>query len=240
MVKGRLKDNSDEFEDWDFIDDYSKALDNFFGVPYKYRGLDDDLYDYKKLIEFLGINIIQEEIKAKETIDSLLNEEIYTDSMYDYDHVFNYRRLTLTSTFLAIHSTFEGRVKQFCTILESLKKDTSVSFKMPSESVIEGCISYLVKRFKNETRVIQQDKKERLLFRDVRNKLVHQSGIINLPLDVKLLRALQNRNDITAKPINTNLCTEYFIEIKKSTFLKDYIDLIEKKFKTFHLASLKL
>jgi hypothetical protein len=247
MVKGKLKVDAEEESEYEYDDDiYIVSLDKFIGVPYKYRGLDDDLYDFKKLIEFFGENIINEEKKANRAIAQILEEGIYTDSIYDHDHIFNYRRLTLTSTFLAIFSTFEGRLKQFCILLQEHRPDLENQFKPPDQDVIEACISYLVKRFKEQIRSIQEDKKRRLFYRDVRNKIIHHSSIVDLslPSDKKLIKEIENRTDILAKKLqnrDSNQKNEkYMLEIKKSIFLKDYIDLIQKKLQLLYYAARKL
>lgn len=239
VITGKLK--NEEYEDWDFEDE-AIWIDEFMGITDKKRGLDDDLYDYKKLIEFYKRNITKEETAAKNEIQEILNQEYYfEDDFYELNSVMNLRRITLSSLLIALHSMFESKLKEFCSILDKVKPDNKKPLKHREEDKINSYIGYLILRFNQEVKEIKTNKTSIGIYTQIRNRLVHDNGVLDAIKYHKLYNQIMKRNDIELKKFRASINAGLnFLITFKSSFILSYIDLIQTLFKIFTQEARKL
>ena len=136
----RIETDIDEGLHENGVDDYSEAILDFCGGQESFSdGFEDEIYNYRQLIIFLGSNIIKEEKEAELKIDeSWKNEQ--EDIRYEVSHVKSFRKFTLHALFVSIHSMYEGRLKEYCLILKQFNKANISLFKNDSVVVILGKI----------------------------------------------------------------------------------------------------
>lgn len=241
MITGPRKTDNDEQEEYwfDYIDEYQEALDKFTGIPNKYNGVFEEIYNLRKFVVFNGDNVINEEkdfqILLRQEFDP--EESSSQESVLDkYSHKNSFRRFTYDATLLLIHSRFETRLKEFCFIIQKFGKNRNIAVPEGgrdriglTETLIEDFISPLFPDCKNE---LLKDKNERQIFRFMRNKLNHNLGLFTIcnkdPMIKNLREFERSRKDLSVRWISRNRqnnSSTYKIEILKSSILFQYLNL---------------
>lgn len=235
--------NDEHYEEYsenyyeEYSDDYEEALKEFMGGQgYFYsNGFEDEIYNYRQLIKFLGENILKEERETKAKIkDAWDNHE---DITLQYAHVKILREFTLHSTFLSIHSMYECRLKEYCSILAHYGRKKIGIDRNVNLPGLMGRINSNVTLDED----INGNNKLREFYCEIRNKIVHQKGYIksNDPKDLKLMSKIEGQ-----KYLHLTRCRigkyDFQLHIKNSMFLTDYLSLINQDLKIICRSAMKL
>lgn len=219
----------------EYFNEYENALREFWGgQEHSYsNGFEDETYNYRQLTNFFGKNIIAEEQEAETKIKDVWKDD--EDIGFRYSHVRSLREFTFHTTFISIHSTYEGRLKEYCIKLKYFGKATVVFDKRDNSS---GMLNKIKKtlRLSNDTKA----KNKLRLFRiDIRNTLVHHKGYLNSLNDAKIVSEIGlNKSLVLVKSLVGHYDSR--IKIAKSNLLTDYHSVIEEDLKTIYRAAINL
>ena len=254
MVKGKVRTTETEEEDYTWMNDiidYQESLDNFFGGIYKSSGLFDETEALSKLIELVGKQVISEE---KEYNAKLKNEydpesDNHTELAGKYSYLKSYRALTYRALLMLVHSCFEARLNEFCSLLVKHKRNKETT--VPSGSKTEGGrIAMLLEDFlfvimppiKSK---IEKKSKLMYFFNAFRNKINHRNGLFvanKNNADIVLIKeVVKDRSDFSIKVVERRSHEKlYQIAILKSSFIKDYLGLVIDTFKMLETFARKM
>ena len=176
MKLTKLITTEDYYED--YFNAYEEAIKEFWGgqeASYS-NGFEDEIYNYKQLLKFFGKNIVAEEKESKRKIDEAWKND--EDLRPHYSYINSLRQFTLHSTFISIHSMFEGRL----AIDKNRARITSALRRMSDEEITPADYRDIKNLYEPEI--------EKLLKRKQELKLVDDNLINYINTVTKGLRTL--------------------------------------------------
>ncbi len=238
------------------IDYYENSFNDFEevmiafegGIPNYSNGFIDEIFNYRELIKFFGKYIIKEENETKKAISDAWNEDL-NDIRDEFSHVDSFRQFTLHSTFVSIHSMFEGRLLECIEILNKYKSKNIATRKNKKDNKkknisnlndglkdIEFLLSGLVGEVPNL--VVSENEDKRKFYSEIKNKITHSKCFLKQE-ENKLTDQIRLWNYLKLNYTEIGSFTHRF-QIEKSQFLLDYISLIEHDLKLVFISVSKL
>ncbi|GAA4464641.1 hypothetical protein GCM10023093_15440 [Nemorincola caseinilytica] len=234
MKLGKKNTTEDFYED--YFNEYEDALKEFCGgLEYIYtNGFEDEVYNYRQLIKFLGEKIVSEEQETEIKINNAWNAD--EDIRYQYSHVKSLREFTLHATFISIHSMYEGRLREYCVILAHYDK---VKIRTDGHENAAGLLNKIYKNVRPSEE--NKNKKLREFYCKIRNTLVHHKGYLNSKKeeDAALMNKIKQNKYLGLTPCNVGLFDNK-LHINKSIFLTDYLKLISQDLEIISRSAMKL
>jgi|GEM_PF-6924158 len=230
MIIGTARLMNEEDDPEEYRDSmYDHDLDLFEGVEGHYHGIMDDLYNLKKLIELIGESVVKEEKAFKEIEQQEFDPEILfpSEKLINAWHKKSYRPFSYKAMFMFIQSVFENGVSE----LRSLMVD---AHRLNVTKRNNGLLSTL-KEFKVDGAPLEAGDPLIRMFNFIRNKVTHTDGYFMRQGDKmefqELMRFVESRNDLLVTELK-HARGEYThrIQVKQSSVLKDYLELIVKVF----------
>jgi len=219
--------------------DYLIEIDNAFGFVEGIQSEYDFFKPFDELIEFVEkrIEIEENKIEAeKEKFEQEFEQSMsLEEEYYRYGYSFGLRHNFLKAVYLTIYSQFEGSMKQLGYLTNKFKPGANPFDFNRSDDSLNYFISYIESRTipKKSIRT-KEEKKELLVYRDIRNSIAHSDFIIE--------KKKSNESMIDFCLKSPNIEEDYFYEgvstsqnyykffIKQSDFIRQATKLFKKIF----------
>lgn len=229
MIKGKKRDESEpEFdEERDRDQNYNTSLLAFEGVEGRAYGIMDEIHDLRKLVETIGATVELNEKEFRQIEKEEFNEETreLTSNVLANWHKKMYRQFTYKSLLLLIHTTFENGMSQFFDLLTEEKRiQTTVHKKvvvdiMTALKGLDPGLDALIAKVR--------------ALNFIRNKVAHADGYYHeQQKDFDAFKKFAStRDDIQIEKLGSPKGEfTHRMKIKRSTVIKEYLDVMVQVF----------
>jgi len=229
-----------------FLDEYTK-MESYREALQKFRGDDigrnysdgivDDYFNIKKLVEDIGLFVLEAEHEAQ------LIKKLEFDAEGDYEKeelyfkrlpILSYRQYTYKALFFLAYTTYENRLFDFARLLNEYV-DLANPQKINVDSFRKECIIYI------ENLLMDPESGEKLIvkklfpdidnYAEVRNALSHRKGLRKMKGDFE---GWVNKTE--GLSLTKNEIEEEVIKITKSEFVITYLKKVKILFERLTYA----